>query len=404
MPDSEESDSDFEAKDVSEAVAASLLSSLSLVDDPREDRGKRYLLKEVLLITIIGCMCGCDHAEALEDWAVKEREWLQGCLPLNHGTPSQDVFLRVLAAIDIDAFRQSFLSWLKAAFEPLGLGEHIAIDGQTHRGSGDRASGDSPIHMVNAFACEAGIVVGQVATADKSNEIKAIPVLLELLDLEGALVSIDAMGTQKKIVKLIRKNQADYLLAIKKNQETLYEETVTAFEAADDGPTRNVDQADPPEMDTHEQNDLGHGRFETRETSVIADFEEWVPSSSEWWHVKTLIRVQARREDVISGESSTEVRYYFSSRELTAKQASRAVRAHWSVENQLHWVLDVSFGQDQSQVRTRNAAENLATVRHFALNLIKGYSGDNYSVPRRRRLCDYDAAYREQLLAQTAGL
>lgn len=400
-PDIRDEQTDAE---VSGVLATSLLDSLSIVDDPRKARGKRYLLREVLLIVIVGCMCGCDHAEALEDWAKKERDWLSQFLPLNHGTPSQDVFLRVLAAIDVDQFRQSFLSWVQAAFSPLGLGEHIAIDGQTHRGSSTRSSDKSPVHMVSAFACEAGLVLGQVATADKSNEIKAIPILLELLDLKGALVSIDAMGTQRRIMKLIRSNEADYLLAIKKNQPTLHEETIKAFEAASAGSSHNVDEADPPTVETHESVDGGHGRIETRVTSVIHDFDDWVPATNDWWHVKTLIHVHATREDAISGKTESEDRYYFSSRKLSAERAGEAVRTHWSVENKLHWVLDVSFGQDQCQVRTENAAENLATVRQFALNLIRSYSGDNYSVPRRRRLCDYDADYREQLLAQTAGL
>lgn len=404
MNDSPEMEAEQTDKGVSRVLATSLLESLSVVEDPRQARGKRYLLREVLLIVIVGCMCGCDHAEALEDWAKKEREWLGQFLPLAHGTPSQDVFLRVLAAIDVDQFRQSFLSWLQAAFAPLGLGEHIAIDGQTHRSSATRSCDKSPVHMVSAFACGAGLTLGQVATEDKSNEIRAIPVLLELLDLEGALVSIDAMGTQKRIVKLIRMNKADYLLAIKKNHPTLFDETIAAFEAASKGPSKNVDEADPPHSETYESVDAGHGRIETRVTSVIHDFEEWVPSTSEWWHVKTLIHVRATREDAISGKNESQDRYYFSSRELSAKKAGEAVRSHWRVENQLHWVLDVSFGQDACQVRTQNAAENLATVRQFALNLIRSYSGDKYSVPRRRRLCDYDSEYREQLLAQTAGL
>lgn len=392
------------APDLSGALTTSLIESLSVVDDPRQARGKRYLLREVLLIVIVGCMCGCDHAEALEDWAKKEREWLGQFLPLKHGTPSQDVFLRVLAAIDVDQFRQSFLDWLQAVFAPLGLGEHIAIDGQTHRGSASRSSAHGPVHMVSAFACGAGLTLGQVATEEKSNEIKAIPVLLDLLDLRGALVSIDAMGTQRRIVKLIRTNEADYLLAIKKNQPTLHEETIAAFEAASSGASKNVDEADPPQVETHESVDAGHGRIETRTTSVLHDFEDWVPSTADWWHVRTLIHVRAVREDAISGEQESEDRYYFSSRRLSAEEAGDAVRNHWRVENQLHWVLDVSFGQDRCQVRTANAAENLATVRQFALNLIRGYSGDKYSVPRRRRLCDYDTDYREQLLAQTAGL
>lgn len=395
--------SEASAHAVSNAVATSLLESLSVVDDPRDARGKRYLLREVLAIVVIGCMCGCDNAEALEDWGRKERDWLGGFLPLEHGTPSQDVFLRVLAAVDTEQFRHSFLTWIQAVFEPLGLNGQIAIDGQTHRGSSNRASQKGPVHMVSAFACEAGLTLGQVATAEKSNELKALPILLDLLDLEGALVSIDAAGTQRDIVKLIRKKKGDYLLAIKANQQTLHEQTKAVFDAADIGPSENVDEADPPQIQTQRGVDGGHGRIETRTASVIHDFEDWVPATDDWWHVETLIRIEATREDDISNKQTHEVRYYFSSRKLTAKQANQAVREHWKVENQLHWVLDVSFGQDQCQIRTDNAAENFATVRQFALNLLRNYAGDSYSVPRRRRLCDYDTDYREQLLADTAA-
>lgn len=390
--------------DISDELASTLLESIDVIEDPRSARGKRYPLREVLMITIVGCMCGCDHAEALEDWAKKERNWLGRHLELNHGTPSQDVFLRVLAAIDVEQFRSSFLSWVQMAFAPLGIGEQIAIDGQTHRGSAHRGTNKSPVHMVSAFACQTGLVLGQVATAEKSNEIKAIPILLEMLDLKGALVSIDAMGTQRRIMRLIRNKGGDYLLAIKKNQPRLYEETVEVFEAAKIGNSKNIDEADPPKIQTHRNVDSGHGRIETRTASVMHDFTSWVPATEDWWHVKSLILIESTREDMTSGSTESEARYYFSSRELTAEQANKAVRTHWNVENKLHWVLDVSFGQDHCQIRTENAAENLATVRQFALNLIRSYSGDKYSVPRRRRLCDYDPEYRERLLAETASL
>ena len=393
-----------ECDEISGELASSLLEAIDVVEDPRDARGRRYPLREVLMITIVGCMCGCDHAEALEDWAKKEREWLGQHLELNHGTPSQDVFLRVLAAIDVEQFRTSFLSWVQMAFAPLGIGEQIAVDGQTHRGSGHRGTDKSPVHMVSAFACQTGLVLGQVATAEKSNEIKAIPILLEMLDLEGALVSIDAMGTQRRIMQVIRNKGGDYLLAIKENQPLLYEQVVDVFKAAKLGKSKNIDEADPPKIQTHCSVDGGHGRIETRTASVMHDFASWVPATGNWWNVKSLILIESTREDMTSGNTESEARYYFSSRELTAEQANEAVRTHWHVENKLHWVLDVSFGQDHCQIRTENAAENLATVRQFVLNLIRSYSGDKYSVPRRRRLCDYDPEYRDRLLAETASL
>ncbi len=386
---------------VDNSVRGQLLDSLEVVDDPRSSRGKRYPIIEVISIVVFGCMCGCDNAEALEDWARKEEEWLAGFLEMDHGTPSQDVFLRVLAAIKPEQFRQAFLDWVQVVFEPLGLETQIAVDGQTHCNSSDRGCSKSPVHMVHAMACDTGLVLGQVPTEEKSNEIKAIPVLLELLDIEGALVSIDAMGTQRHIANLIRSKKGDYLLGLKGNQSTLYEETIELFEEALDERQRSVDEPEPPEVKEATDVDAGHGRIETRTAYVIKDFEQWVPSSSKWHGIESLIAVEAKREDPISEEIQVERRYYISSRKLKPEEANEAVRSHWLVENQLHWVLDVSFGQDASRVRTEHAAENLGVVRHFALNLIRNYDGDNYSMPRRRRLCDYDTEYRELLLADT---
>ena len=398
-----ESKGSQDGESVEQSIRDRLLESLVVVDDPRSAQGRRYPIVEVLAMVVLGCMCGCDNAEALEDWARKEQDWLSDFLTMKHGTPSQDVFLRVLAAIEPQQFRQAFLDWVQAVFEPLGLGGQIAVDGQTHRNSSSRSCTNGPVHMVHALACDTGLVLGQLPTEEKSNEIRAIPALLELLDIEGALVSIDAMGTQRRIVNLIRRKKGDYLLGLKDNQSTLYEETARVFEEALDQRERTIDEARPPTIAKATNVDGGHGRIETRTAYVIEDFDDWVPSSSKWRGIKSLIAVEAKREDTISGKIETERRYYISSRKLSAEQANEAVRSHWLVENQLHWVLDVSFGQDASRVRTEHAAENLGVVRHFALNLIRKYDGDNYSVPRRRRLCDYDTDYREQLLTASTA-
>lgn len=380
-------------------VLSSLLRSLEIVTDPRKKRGKRYALVSVLAIAVLGCLCGCDDAEALEDWGKKEVDWLREYLPLPHGTPSQDVFLRVLASVDAREFRTAFMMWAREVFRHLGLGSQIAIDGQTSRGSRDRRADKSPVHMVNALACDYGLVVGQLATETKSNEIKAIPELLQLLELRGALVSIDAMGCQTKIAKTVVSRGGDYLFGLKGNQSNLQKETAAMFAEILDARRRTVDEATPPSVELVEQTDSGHGRIEVRKALVCRDFADWVPASARWPHLKTLIAIIATREDAISGKTSTETRLYISSRELSAGEALDATRNHWRVENQLHWCLDVTFGQDGCRVRTRNAAENFAVVRHFALDLIRAYHGDRYSVPRRRRLCSYHRDYRETLLA-----
>lgn len=355
------------------SVLRQLVQSLSVVDDPRWPRGIRHPLVNVLTIAVLGCMCRCDDAEALEDWGNKEADWLVDFLELPFGIPSQDVFLRVLAAIDPTSFRRAFHVWVGEVFALLGVEQQIAIDGQTHRRSGDKKKGQKPVHMVHALVCETGLVMGQMATDEKSNEITAIPALLRLLDLRGALVSIDAMGTQVKIAQQIVKAGGDYLLALKGNQSSLRTEVEAAFEEALDDRQRAVDDYPPPRITIETEVDAGHGRVETRTAQVLTDFGPWVPAAQRWDGLITLIAISATREDLTSGTETAETRYYVSSRYLTAAQANERVRSHWLVENQLHWCLDMTFGQD-------------------------AYKGDRYSVPRRRRLCDYDRNYRVGVL------
>lgn len=384
-------------------LVAGLLKSLVVVADPRKPRGKRHLLLEVLTIAVLGCLCGCDNAEALEDWGKKEHQWLSDFLTLRHGTPGQDVFLRVFAAINPDEFRTAFMVWVKEVLGVMGVDGQIAVDGQTNRGSRDRAVDRSPVHMVSALTCGLGLVLGQLKTSEKSNEITAIPELLRLLDLRGALVSMDAMGCQVAIAKLIRAQQGDYLMGLKGNQSTLRDETEAVFEAAKAPRSINVDEAQPPTVAEATEVDKGHGRLETRTAKVISDFHEWVPASQRWPDMKSLIAIESTRKEILSGKTTTETRFYISSRDLTPRHALTGVRNQWLIENQLHWCLDVTFGQDANQTRTKNAAENLAVVRHFALNLVRAYTGDRYSVPRRRRLCDYKIDYRETLLGLSSN-
>jgi predicted transposase YbfD/YdcC len=370
-------------------VISGLAAALAVVSDPRKDKGKRHLLLDVLVIAVLGCLCGCDHAEALEDWADKEREWLAGFLPLPHGTPGQDVFLRVLASIDPEQFRGAFVTWVRDILRILGVDGQIAVDGQTNRGSRDRAKNRSPVHMVSALACGDGIILGQITTADKSNEITAIPQLLGLLDLRGALVSMDAMGCQVGIAKVIRAKEGDYLMGLKGNQSTLRAETETVFQAASGRANINVDEQQPPAVREATETEKGHGRLETRSAKVITDFAEWVPASERWPGLSSLIAIEATREELLSGKTTTETRFYISSRKMSPNEALAGTRNQWLIENQLHWCLDVTFGQDANRTRAKNAAENLAVVRHFALNLVRRYDGDRYcrsSTPPALRL------------------
>jgi len=380
-----------------------LLTSLAIVTDPRQARGKRYPLRDVLAIAVLGCLCGCDNAEALEDWGRKEHEWLSGFLELPHGTPGQDVFLRLLAAINPEQFREAFLTWMHELLGSLGIQGQIAVDGQTNRGSRNRTANRGPVHRVSALACGDGLVLGQTKTDEKSNEIKAIPELLRLLDLRGALVSMDAMGCQVAIAKLIRAQQGDYLMGLKGNQSTLRHETEALFEISKVPHSINIDDARPPTVEQATETDKGHGRIETRTARIMVDFSAWVPAAARWPDLTSLIAIESTREEIVSGKASTETRFYLSSREMSPQEALVGTRNHWLVENQLHWCLDVTFGQDANQTRTKHAAENLAVVRHFALNLVRANACDRFSVPRRRRLCDYRIDYRERLLGLRPG-
>lgn len=385
---------------VAGAALGRLFKALSLVKDPRKPRGVRHSLLNVLVIAVLGCVCGCDDAEALEDWGKKERRWLSGFLDLTHGVPSQDVFLRVLAAVDPKAFRTAFLTWAEELMKALGVAAgQIAVDGQTHRGSHDRAAKQKPIHVVSAMVCESGLVLGQHKTDAKSNEIKALPDLLQLLYLKGALVSVDAMGCQVKIARLILQKGGDYFFGLKGNQSNLKAQTDALFDAVFDTRRRRRDEAPPPVVDRHTTTDGDHGRIEIREAVVCHDFGAWIPAAKRFPSLKTVVAILSKREDKISGKTTTERRLYVSSRHLTAEQALNASRTHWAVENKLHWCLDVTFGQDKNRTRAKNAAANFGVVRTYSLNLIRAWKGDKLSVPRRRRLCDYSLDYRTALLA-----
>jgi predicted transposase YbfD/YdcC len=385
--------SSFETLDRS--IVKKLLKSLTIVEDPRKPRGKRHALINVLAVAVLGFMSGCDNAEALEDWGQKEADWLSGFLHLPYGTPSQDVFLRVFASIKPEQIQEAFVTWAHELMAHMGLSQQIAIDGQTNKGSRQRRIKVAPIHMVSALACGEGLVLGQVKTAEKSNEIKAIPNLLNMLNIQGSLVTIDAMGCQVSIARQITKGGGDYLLGLKGNQGTLHENVKKLFETTELAEYQDMKSDLVQQASEH---NTGHGREELRRARIIHDFNELIPSVQRWPELKSLVAIDSERTEAVSAKKSTETRYYISSKNLTPEQAIQGTRQHWAIENKLHWVLDVSFGQDANQTRVRYAAENLAVVRHFALNIIRNYTGDKLSVPRRRRLCDYKIDYREKML------
>lgn len=383
----------------------SLADALAVVEDPRDNRGLRHPLVSVLAIAVLGCMCGANDAEHMNLWALRNKQWLQRFLPLPYGIPSQDTILRVLAAVDPRSFRRAFCTWVDTVLgSNFAVGEQLCVDGKTSRGSGDRATGQAPTHMVSALVASRNLVIGQVATESKSNEITAIPELLKMLSIRQALVSIDAMGCQVKIAQLICAKQADYLLAIKANQGTLHDQVILAFEHVHAGAPRSVDAAQPLSALTTSSTDGGHGRIEERTIWVIhrssdpQRFDRWLPASKRWPELAAIVCIREVQTDSISGEVSEEMRYFISSRELEAEDALSAVRSHWAIENGLHWVLDVTFGEDQSRVRSENASENLAVVRHLAHGILRRHRADKVSVAKRRTLCAMWPAYIEFVL------
>lgn len=369
-------------------------NSLDVVEEPRDVRGRKHPLKTVLTITVLGSMCGADSADSMHLWAVRERKWLEDFVTFPSGVPSQDTILRVLAAIDPKSLRAAFLQWVEAVLGPnVARGTHVSIDGKTLRGSGGGRGQEAPVHMVTAMVSDLNLVIGQRSCDEKSNEITAIPKLLDLLRIEEALVSIDAMGCQVAIAEKILSKRADYLLATKGNQGNLHDELKDAFSAIHAGKPRSVDAPQPLLATKATTFEKGHGRYEERTIWVVSRaanpeaFERWIPESKRWPRLAAVLCIQERRENVKTGRVSCELRYFITSRSMSPAEALKAIRGHWAIENGLHWVLDVCFAEDASQVRTENAAENLAVIRHIAHGLLRRHTADTVSVAKRRELC-----------------
>jgi len=333
------------------------------LEDPRIDRKKLYPLSEILLIVLCGSICGTQSWRDFVTFGEEKLEYLRRFLPFNHGVPSKNTFARVLASLNPKVFKECFIEWVRS-IQSLGK-EVVAIDGKTLRKSFDKATEQSAIHMVSAFATSAKLVLGQEKTNDKSNEITAIPKLLDLLFLEGAIVSIDAMGAQKKIAKKIRSKKADYVLALKGNQSTLHDD-VTLFLS------KEIEKKQQGKMnrikDCHVACDKGHGRIEKR-TCYATDDLNWLEQRDEWCDLKSIAMIESHV--TTGGKTTMERRYFISSLPADAKEISEAVRSHWAIENSLHWVLDVTLGEDNSRVRKDHAPENMAMVRHIILNLLQ---------------------------------
>ena len=350
--------------------------------DPRIERTKRHQLLDILTISICAVISGADTFDDIELYGKSKKAWLETFLELPHGIPSHDTFNRVLARLDATKFQECFVAWIAGIAEASG-GELIALDGKTLRHSFDRASGKAAIHMVSAWASRNRLVLGQVKVADKSNEITAIPQLLAMLEITGCIVSIDAMGCQTKIAAQIVEQEADYVLGLKGNQESLHDVVQEVFDDVDECNYEGV------RYDYYETNEHGHGRQERRRYWTL-DAHEWMEDIQMWAGLRTIVQVESER--TIDGKTSREWRYYVSSLGLEAKPIAEAIRNHWGIENSVHWILDVAFREDDSRVRSA-AAESLAVLRHIALNLLKRETTVKASVRAKRNKCGWDDAY-----------
>lgn len=337
------------------------------------------------------------YAESMELWGDANQAWLSTFLDLPHGVPTQDVFLAVFAALNPDSLSKVMRSWAALLIARLPEnGKHIAVDGKTSRRS--KTKDQSAIHTVSAFLSNAGLVLGEVKTAAKSNEITAIPELLKLLDLRGSTITIDAMGCQTRIAKTIIEGQGEYVLAVKENQPTLHEEIAKTFEEAVDERVRTTDELPRPKTEQVEDIDKNHGRLEERIVKICHDLS-WLTGASNWMNLSYLVEVTRKRTILSTGNTSVEVSYYIGSdAQVTASQVAQTIRRHWSIENELHWVLDIAFREDEARHRAKNTAQNMTILRHFSLNIVKQDKTRKLGVANSRRRAGWDRDYLLHLL------
>ena len=366
------------------ARSKNLLVHLASLPDPREVRGQRHLLLDVLVIGVLATLCGVDDWEGVEDFALEEETWLRTFLALPNGIPSHDTFNRIYRMIDVGAFNACFLEWVKALRCKVSK-DVVAIDGKTLRGSGDDEQ--SPLHLVSAWSVANRLVLGQRSVDVKSNEITAIPELLKVLELKGCIVTIDAMGCQKDIAKGIVAKKADYVLAVKGNQDSLHKAIQASFARLDADPTTVTHF-------TTEAMESGHGRKESRRATALNALKH-LPNEILflWPKLESLVRIQS--ETLRAGKTVHEERFYISTLPMRQVETiASSVRSHWGIENQLHWVLDVAFREDGIRTRMGNGPEAGAILRHITLNLLRQDPNTKRSIKHRRFKAALSQEYR----------
>lgn len=363
------------------------LAHFARLEDPRQSAKTLYPLSEVLLVSLCAVICGADSWVEVSTFGKMKLEFLRRFLPFKDGVPSHDTFGDVFAALDPEAFRDCFIAWTAS------LARHIegvvAIDGKTLRRSFDRANGQAAIHMVSAWSSSQHLVLGQEKVAEKSNEITAIPKLLDLLSLKGAIVTIDAIGCQTAIARKIVDKDADYVLALKGNQETLHRDIELFFQ---EQVARDFADA---RFDHHTTVDADHGRIEERDCWVTDDIDWLRELHADWPALRSIVMIRAQR--TLNGQTSSEARFFISSFAPDACQLAEAVRAHWGIENRLHWVLDMTFREDESRIRKDNAPHNAAILKHMALNMLKK-APSRRSIRLKRKSAGWDNEFLQSVL------
>ena len=366
----------------------SIIDHFSAIQDPRQQSKIAYELLDVLFLCIVAMVCGAEAWHDIELVGKARLSWFQSKGFLLTGVPISDTIARIISCLNPDEFRSCFIQWMASASSAT-QGQIVPIDGKRLRGSYDNKKGNSAIHMVSAFAAENGVVLGQIKTEEKSNEITAIPALLDLLDIKGCIVTIDAMGCQVDIAAKIIDKKADYVLAVKDNQKNLSDEIIDFFDCAKQHDFKGVSH------DYFEEINKGHGRVETRKY-WISDCLDTMDNPKKWAGIKAIGMVESER--YIKGITTIDRRYYIATLEENAVNFAHAIRSHWGIENKLHWVLDVTFKEDSSRVRKDNGAENLSIVRHITLNIFRQDKTSKESIKGRRYMAALDSNFADKVL------
>ena len=368
-------------------LSDTFLQHFETIQDPRaNNHNRRHELMDIFVITILASICGANGWNEIYDFAVAKKAWLETFLSLPNGIPSHDTFRRVFSLIDPEAFEQAFLNWIASL--PIDLAKSIiAIDGKSLCGSIDRKNHKNPIHLVSAWASDYKIMLGQVKTEEKSNEITAIPKLLNLIDVQDAIITIDAMGCQKKIAKKIIQQKADYILSLKDNQSSLFKDVKSIFSTATEGEKKFKKMLHLCRV----EKDRGHGRIERRRYTLLSP-RNITEFQTRWPGMNAIGMVESTR--TINGIKTPHIRFFITSLSYeSVDDFVRGVRTHWDIENNLHWSLDISFNEDNSRVRAGHSAQNLAIVRRIALNLLKQEKTHKGGITRKRKSSGWDHKY-----------